>query len=105
MFVYLSHKFGGKQENFERITKIANKLQKEHPEHCFISPLHAFSFLKYNEIGYDDEVALCEDLISLMSEDDILLVCSEISEGVKREISLAELIGMRVEYLDEDYTV
>jgi hypothetical protein len=102
MFVYLSHKYGGKKENFDRVTQIANRLQKEHPEHCFISPLHAFSFLKYNDIGYDEEIFLCEDLISLMSKDDVLLVCSDISEGVRREIALANLIGMRVEYLESD---
>ena len=39
-----------------------------------------------------------------MGKDDVLLVCSELSEGVKREIALAKLIGMRVEYLGEDYT-
>ena len=42
---------------------------------------------------------LCEDLLTVC---DKLIVASEISKGVQREIDLAELLGMEVEYLETE---
>ena len=58
----------------------------------------AFSHLGYNEIGYEEEVALCLDLMTVC---DKIIVASELSEGVNREIDLAEKCNMEIEYLED----
>ena len=67
-------------------------------ENAYICPLLAFSHLQYGEIGYDEEMELC---IDLLSECQKLIVASDISKGVAREIDFANLVGMEVEYLEE----
>ena len=96
MMYYISHKFDGKPENLERAKRITHDLQIKDTENCYICPLLAFSYLGYNEIGYEEEMALCEDLLTVC---DKLIVASDVSEGVKREISLAEKCKMEIEYL------
>ena len=68
-------------------------------ENTYICPLLALSHLEYNEVGYDDEMNLC---IDLLSECDRLIVASEISKGVSREIGFAKLVGMEVFKLEEN---
>ena len=98
--IYVSHKFGGDPANMERAKKITHDLQIENPAHCFICPLLAFSHLQYGEIGYDDEIELCLDLLSLC---DTLIVASDISKGVQKEIDFARMVGMEVIDLAEKY--
>ena len=98
--IYVSHKFGGVPANMERAKKITHDLQVNDPENCYICPLLAFSHLGYNEIGHDDEMALCIDLLSVS---DILIVASDISDGMKEEIDFARMIGMEVIDLAEKY--
>ena len=69
--IYVSHKFGGHPANMERAKKITHDLQVNDPENCYICPLMAFSHLGYNEMGYDEEMALCIDLLSVS---DVLIV-------------------------------
>lgn len=98
MLVYVAHKFQAKQENLERAKKITHDLQVNDLENTYICPLLAFSHLQYGEIGYDEEMELC---IDLLSECERLIVASDISKGVAREIDFANLVGMEVEYLEE----
>ena len=97
MRYYIAHKYQGDKSNIERAGKIAKKLQTEHPEHAYFSPLHAFSFLEYNDMAYDDFMEVCYDFLSAC---DVLIVASEISKGVQMEIDFAKLVGMEVQYLD-----
>ena len=97
---YVSHCFGGNSANLERAKQITHDLQVNDPENCYICPLLAFSDLKYNEIGYDAEMALC---IDLLSASDVLIVASDISDGVQKEIDFARLVGMEVIDLAEKY--
>ena len=99
MLVYVSYCFGGDMANLERAKKITHDLQVADLENTYICPLLAFSHLAYNEVGYDDEMNLC---IDLLSECDRLIVASDISKGVAREIDFANLVGMEVEYLEEN---
>ena len=99
MIIYVSHAFGGKPENLERAKKITHDLQVADLENTYICPLLALSHLEYNEVGYDDEMNLC---IDLLSECDRLIVASEISKGVAREIGFAKLVGMEVFKLEEN---
>ena len=98
MIVYVSHVFQGKPENLERAKQITHDLQVKDPENCYICPLLAFSHLGYNEIGYEEEIALCLDL---MTVSDKLIVASDLSKGVCKEIDFANLVGMEVEYLED----
>ena len=94
--IYVSHKFAGDPANMERAKKITHDLQVDDPENCYICPLMAFSHLGYNEIGYDEEMELC---IDLLSASDVLIIASDISKGVQKEINFARMVGMEVEYL------
>ena len=97
---YVSHRFGGVPANMERARKITHDLQVDDPENCYICPLLAFSHLEYNEMGYDEEMALCIDLLSVS---DVLIVASDVSDGVQKEIDFAKMVGMEVIDLAEKY--
>ena len=98
--IYVSHKFAGDPANMERAKKITHDLQVNDPENCYICPLMAFSHLGYNEIGYDEEMELCIDLLSVS---DVLIIASDISDGVQKEIDFAKMVGMEVIDLAEKY--
>ena len=98
--IYVSHKFGGDPANLERAKKITHDLQVDDPENCYICPLMAFSHLGYNEIGHDEEMELCIDLLSVS---DVLIVASDVSDGVQKEIDFAKMVGMEVIDLAEKY--
>ena len=97
---YVSHRFGGDPANMERAKKITHDLQVDDTENCYICPLTAFSHLGYNEMGYDEEMALCIDLLSVS---DILIIASDVSQGVQKEIDFARMVGMEVVDLAEKY--
>ena len=97
---YVSHCFGGNSANLERAKQITHDLQVNDPENCYICPLMAFSHLRYNEMGRDEEMALCIDLLSVS---DVLIVASGISKGVQKEIDFARLVGMEVIDLADKY--
>ena len=99
MIIYVSHAFGGKLENLERAKQITHDLQVTDLENTYICPLLAFSYLQYGELGYDDEMNLC---IDLLSECERLIVASEISKGVQLEIDFAKLVNMEVFKLEEN---
>lgn len=86
-------------ENIERAKKITHDLQVADLENTYICPLLALSHLRYGELGYEEEMELCIDLLSGC---DRLIVASDISKGVSKEIDFANLVGMEVEYLEEN---
>ena len=98
MLIYIAHKFSGKLENYQRAKKITHDLQVNDLENTYICPLLVFSHLQYGEIGYDAEMDLCIDILSSC---DRLIVASDISKGVAREIDFANLVGMEVQYLEK----
>ena len=98
--IYVSHKFAGDPANMERAKKITHDLQVNDPENCYICPLLAFSHLGYNEIGHDEEMELCIDLLSVS---DVLIIASDISDGIQKEIDFAKMVGMEVVDLAEKY--
>lgn len=100
MLIYVAHKYGGKAENVDRAARITHDLQLNGPENCYICPLLAFSHLEYNEMGYDEEIELCIDLLSVA---DVLIVASDVSKGVQKEIDFARMVGMEVIDLAEKY--
>lgn len=97
-FFYVAHAFGGKPENFERARKITHDLQVADLENTYICPLLTLSSLKYGEIPYEDEMELCIDLLTVCEK---LIVASDISKGVAKEIDFANLVNMEVVYLED----
>ena len=97
---YVAHRFGGDPANIERAKKITHDLQVADLDNCYICPLLTFSHLKYGEIGYDEELELCIDILSVA---DVLIVASDISDGVQKEIDFARMVGMEVIDLAEKY--
>lgn len=97
MVIYVAHQYGNNPKNLDRAKKITHDLQISDMENTYICPLLALSHLEYNEIGYDEEIENCIDILSLC---DKLIVASEISKGVQKEIEYAELVKMEVEYLE-----
>ena len=100
MLLYLAHKYQGDQDNMERAKKIAHDLQVADLDNCYICPLLAFSHLDYGEIGYEQEMEICLDLLSVC---DVLIVASEPSKGVQKEIDFARMVGMEVIDLADKY--
>ena len=100
MLVFVSHCYGGNPENLERARRITHDLQVENPNHCFICPLLMFSHLQYGEIGYDEEIELCLDILSVCDQ---FLITSDISEEVRRELDFARLIELEALDLAEKY--
>ena len=98
MIYYVGHCFGGDKANIEKAKKITHDLQVKDLANCYICPLLTFSHLEYGEIGYDDEMELCLDLLTAC---DKLIVASKISKGVQTEIDFAKLVNMEVLTLDE----
>ena len=97
---YVAHRFGGDPANIERAKKITHDLQVADLENCYICPLLAFSHLDYGEIGCEQEMEICLDLLSVC---DVLIVASEPSDGVQKEIDFARMVGMEVIDLAEKY--
>ena len=98
MIVYVSHAYGGNPEKLERAKKITHDLQIADKENTYICPLLALSHIGYNEIGYEEELEFCLDLLSIA---DKIIVASDLSKGVCKEIDFANLVGMEVEYLED----
>ena len=97
---YVSHRYGGDRANIERAKKITHDLQVSDLDNCYICPILAFSHLKNGEIGYDEELELCLDILSVS---DVLIVASDISDEVQKEIDFAKMVGMEVIDLAEKY--
>ena len=102
MICYVAHTYSADKSNIEKAKKITHDLQVKDLENCYICPLLVFSDLEYGEMGYDDEMELCLDLLMCA---DRLIVASEISRGVQMEIDFAKLVKMEVLRLEEDGTL
>ena len=96
MLFYVAHCYEGNPKNIERAAKITHDLQVADLDNCYICPLLTFSHLRYGELGYEQEMDLCLDMLMVC---DKLIVASGLSRGVYEEISYAEMVGIDVEYL------
>ena len=95
MLIYCAHKYGGNEKNKAKVEMIIKALQKNHPGYTFISPIHTFGYM-YEHLSYDDGMNLC---LSLLSKCDALVVLSDESEGVRREIEYAKRHSIPVLWL------
>jgi len=87
--IYISHPYGGKEENKLKIEAIVRKLVKENPGVTYISPVHAFGYL-YNDVDYETGLEYC---LNLLDVSDRMLVFGDwkYSRGCTAEVLFAEM--------------
>lgn len=76
--VYISHQFGGKKENYDKVTELVTKLSIMYPEICFVSPIHATGFM-YDKVSYEQGMEYCLTLLDMCDE---MWVFGEFSESI-----------------------
>ena len=87
--IYVSHGYGGKQENIKDVENKVKQLIKEYPDYLFISPIHCFGYL-YESMTYEDGIDACLKLLDICDEIWILDDKYQASKGVmiEREYAL-----------------
>ena len=83
-----------------RLSKIVLQLQYENPTHCFIPAAIAFEHL-YDGAFTDDEIFDIES--DLLMNCDQMLIVSDISPIMRRQIEYCQRVGMEVIDLAEKY--
>lgn len=98
MTVFVAH---AQTENSSlRASKIVLQLQYENPAHCFIPAAIAFEHLYNGDFSQDDIFDIEADL--LMNCDQMLIV-SDVSPIMRRQIDYCRMVGMEVVDLAEKY--
>lgn len=87
LILYVSHPYGGNQDNLESASKLVLMLcknEKIHRDFCIVSPVHNYGFM-YNEYTHMDGMQFCLDLLA---KSDIMVVFGnyEASKGCTMEI-------------------
>lgn len=89
--IYVSHPYGGLEENKERVEKIILEEMKRYPDYLFLSPISTFGF-KGQAISYGEGLAEC---LWLLAQSDEVWVYGdyENSRGCRTEIWYCEVSG------------
>ena len=98
MTVFVAHE--QTDESTIRSQKIVLQLQMENPTHCFIPAAIAFEHLYNGDFSQEDIFDIEADL--LMNCDQMLVV-SDVSPIMKRQIDYCRMVGMEVIDLAEKY--
>lgn len=56
--IYISHPYGGVNENVQVVTNLIKELYKKFPSYLFLSPIHAFSHM-YDYTEYQEGLNMC----------------------------------------------
>lgn len=62
MLVYISHPFGGLEDNRQKVESIVRNLVKQNPDITYISPIHALGYL-YSDTSYEAGLEMCLELL------------------------------------------
>ena len=98
MTVFVAHEQTG--ASAVRAQKIVLQLQYENPTHCFIPAAIAFEHL-YDGAFTDDEIFNIE--ADLLMNCDQMLIVSDISPIMQRQIDYCQMVGMEVIDLADKY--
>ena len=98
MTVFVAH--AQTDESTIRSQRIVLQLQYENPTHCFIPATIAFEHLYNGDFSQDDIFNIEADL--LMNCDQMLIV-SDVSPIMQRQIDYCRMVGMEVIDLAEKY--
>lgn len=82
--IYISHAFGGKEDNLKEIEALIRACKKKYPNYLFFSPCHTFGFL-YDETDYIEGLEMCLYLLEYKC-DEMWYVADEKSKGVQAEL-------------------
>lgn len=87
--IYISHPYGGQDENRQKVENIIRTLALSHPENTYVSPIHCFGFL-YDLVDYEQGLEMC---LNLLEKCDKMLVFGDWknSRGCKAEVLFAEM--------------
>ena len=99
MTVFVAHE--QTEESSLRLSKIVLQLQYENPTHCFIPAAIAFEHLYNGDFSQDEIFDIEADL--LMNCDQMLIV-SDISPIMRRQIDYCRMVGMEVIDLAERFS-
>ena len=99
MTVFVAH--AQAEDSSLRASKIILQLQMENPTHCFIPAALAFEHLYNGDFSQDDIFDIEADL--LMNCDQMLIV-SDISPIMRRQIDYCRMVGMEVVDLAERFS-
>lgn len=83
--VYVSHAFGGDENNLKEIEKLIRACRKQYPNYLFLSPCHAFGFL-YKDTDYIEGLEMCLYMLEYKC-DEMWYTPSNSSKGVRAEIT------------------
>lgn len=97
MIYYVCHK-NERTDDIDRAQKVTRYLQIHDTDNCYICPVIAFSHLRVAKLDIETEMLIHEDLLEVC---DAVIVASELSPNVRREIALARRLNMEVEYLED----
>ena len=98
MTVFVAHRQS--EDSSIRASKIITRLQIENPTHCFIPATLAFEHLYNGDFSQDDIFEIEADLLSNCDQ---LLIVSDISPIMQKEIDFARMVGMEVIDLADKY--
>lgn len=89
MLIYISHPYGGRPENKQKVEEIINKLVQMNSENTYISPIHCFGFM-YDATTYEQGLDMC---LKLLKKCDKMLVYGDWknSRGCTAEVLFAEM--------------
>ena len=62
MLVYVSHPYGGSEENKAKVEETVRKLSSKFPLDTYVSPIHTFGFM-YKDVSYKHGMKMCLDLL------------------------------------------
>lgn len=87
MLIYISHPYGGREDNKKAIEKIIEELVKKNSKHVYVSPVHCFGFL-YETTEYQQGIDMC---LTLLGRCDYMYVFGDwkTSVGCMTEIEYA----------------
>ena len=98
--VYISHPYGNKQENLNRILNLIKHLYDIYgtEKYCFISPVPMYYHM-YESMDYNSGLKICLDI---QEKCDIVLFCKDWkdSKGCNTEWNLATTINQEI-YLED----
>ncbi|MCI8805757.1 MAG: DUF4406 domain-containing protein [Clostridiales bacterium] len=99
--IYISHPYGGKNENLEKVYQAAKYLVQKYPDYLFISPIHCFGFL-YDTVDYKQGIEYC---LWLFDKCDSMWVFGDYkkSVGCMTEIEYCEECNIPYEIREEMY--
>lgn len=96
--IYVAHAYDGDKYKYQRAKRITHELQEHDVADCFLCPVLMFSHIGGN-LADENTMELRLDVLSVC---DRLIVASTMDAAVQTEVDFANLVGMEVEWIEED---